>query len=287
LKNVNTIWKITRADGVEVNKFEDIARDGVDHFGNVYKEEYRVSIAEVVRMISFFPSFVNEVENSSLMMEVSKEEIQVVFHSFQKDKSTGLDGWLVEFFLGSYELCVRDLKKVIEESRAHGRLLVAFNATFIALILNIDIPSTFEELKTISLCNCICKIVVKIISKRVIKLLSKSVSGEQFGFLEGRQIHEDIGVAQEGLHSIKTRSLKVVVVKINLSKTYDRVSWMYLRLMLIHLGFHVPFVNWVTSCISSVSLLVLINGATFEFFRPGRGLRQGCPSIPQTFPYSS
>jgi hypothetical protein len=50
-------------------------------------------------------------------------------------------------------------------------------------------------------------------------------------------------MVQEGLHSIKTRNIMVLVVKFDLSKAYDRVSWFYLRLMLIHFGFCVPFVN--------------------------------------------
>jgi hypothetical protein len=45
---------------------------------------------------------------------------------------------------------------------------------------------------------------------------------EQFGFLEGRQIHEAIGVAQEALHNIKTRKLKSAILKIDISKAYDR-----------------------------------------------------------------
>jgi hypothetical protein len=72
-------------------------------------------------------------------------------------------------------------------------------------------------------------------------LLSKSISNEQFGFLLGKQIHEAIGVVQEGLHTIKTKKLSSMVIKLDLSKAYDRESWMYLRMMLIHLGFNVHF----------------------------------------------
>jgi hypothetical protein len=74
---------------------------------------------------------------------------------------------------------------------------------------------------------------------------------EQFGFLEGRQIHEAIGVAQEALHSIKNQKLKGAVLKIDLSKAYDIVSWLYLRMILTHLGFELPFINWIMSCIST------------------------------------
>eukprot|EP01018_Ginkgo_biloba_P039380 Gb_12932 [translate_table: standard] len=97
------------------------------------------------------------------------------------------------------------------------------------------------------------------------------------------QIHHAIGVAQEGLHSIKTRNLKVVIIKIDLSKAYDRVNWLYLRLLLTHIGFCVPFISWVMSCISTVSFSVLINGAPSNFFRISRGLRQGCPLSPLLF----
>jgi hypothetical protein len=92
--------------------------------------------------------------------------------------------------------------------------------------------------------------------------------------LEGRQIHEAIGVAQEALHSIKTQKKKGAVLKIDLSKAYyDRVNWLYVRLLLTHLGFGLPFVNWIMSCITSVSFAILINGAASPFFQATRGLR--------------
>jgi hypothetical protein len=54
-------------------------------------------------------------------------------------------------------------------------------------------------------------------SCRLKEILSRQISNEQFGFLKGRQIHEAIEVAQEGLHSLKSKKLKGVVIKIDLS----------------------------------------------------------------------
>jgi hypothetical protein len=67
-------------------------------------------------------------------------------------------------------------------------------------------------------------VTIKAISKRLNPIPSASIFREEFGFLEGRQIHEAIGVAQEGLHNMKTRKTKGSVVKIDLSKAYDRVN---------------------------------------------------------------
>jgi hypothetical protein len=68
-----------------------------------------------------------------------------------------------------------------------------------------------------------------------------------------------------------------MVMKMDLSKAYNRVSWIYLRLILIHLGFCHNFVVLVMSFITFVSFVVFVNGATSHFFIPCKGLRQGCP----------
>jgi len=50
-------------------------------------------------METLFPSFLDEVDNEALMEEVKNEELWEVMHSFKKDKSFGIDGYIVEFFL--------------------------------------------------------------------------------------------------------------------------------------------------------------------------------------------
>lgn len=110
--------------------------------------------------------------------------------------------------------------------------------------------------------------------------MSKNILAEKFGFLDGRQIHEAVGVAQETLHSLKLRGKKGAIVKIDLSKAYDRLSWMYLRLLLTHVGFSFEFLRWVMGCITSSSIAILVNGAASTFFNPERGLHQGCPLSP-------
>ena len=99
----------------------------------------------------------------------------------------------------------------------------------------------------------------KIIARRLKKIISETISSEHFGFLEGRKTHKEIIIAYEGLYIMKTKKLKGVVMKIDLSKDYDRVSWIYLRILLNHLGFEYMFVKWVMICITIVSFVVLIN----------------------------
>ena len=85
------------------------------------------------------------------------------------------------------------------------------------------------------------------------------------------------------MHTIHSKGLKSVVLKIDLSKAYDRVSWTYLRVVLSKMGFAGSFISWVMSSLSSVSFALLINGAASPFFKAGRGLGQGCPLAPLLF----
>jgi hypothetical protein len=279
----NTIWSLKDQEGRSITSFEGLASLGKNHFQTLFKADRRVNIAEIIKVALYLPSFVDEQGNQDLFVEVTEAELKETLLSFQKDKSPGPDGWTIEFYRGFFDLIGADLLKVIEESRTNGRIHSPFNSTFIALIPKVNDPQSFDDFRPISLCNCIYKIIAKIIARRLKPFLSEAISKEQFRFLEGRQIHEAIGVAQEGLHSLKTARTKGEILKIDLSKAYDRVSWAYIRLLLTHLGFEVPFIKWVMACISSVSFAVLINGAASPFFISERGLRQGFPLSPLLF----
>ena len=82
---------------------------------------------------------------------------------------------------------------------------------------------------------------------------------------------------------MKVKNIKGAIFKIDLAKAFDKVSWIYLHLILTHLGFDIAFIRWILSCITTISFSVLINGAASPFFHAERGLRQGCPLSPLLF----
>ena len=101
----------------------------------------------------------------------------------------------------------------------------------------------FEDFIPISLDNSAYKIVSKITSLCLNTILSRDISHEQFGFLKGRTIHEAIGSTQEGIHSLKRNKHHVAILKLDILKDFERVSWFFLRLVILQIRLISPS-NW-------------------------------------------
>lgn len=69
----------------------------------------------------------------------------------------------------------------------------------------------------------------------------------------------------------------------DLYKVYDRVRWIYIRLIFIHLGLCPLLVAWIVNYINFVSFYILINGIRYPFLMPKIGIRQGFPLSPLIF----
>jgi mannosylglycoprotein endo-beta-mannosidase len=129
------------------------------------------------------------------MAKIWKEELQATLQIFQVEICQGRDGILAVFYLECFEFIRKDLLGVLKYSRSTGKILPAFNSTFIDLSMKDDNLHSFYHFLPISLCNNIYKIISNIISLNFLNFLLKHISSKKFEFLKGRQIHELIALA--------------------------------------------------------------------------------------------
>eukprot|EP00253_Pinus_taeda_P036048 PITA_36048 len=73
------------------------------------------------------------------------------------------------------------------------------------------------------------------------------------------------------------------MIKLDLSKAYDRLSWNYLGKFLESFGFSRRWIDWIHSLISSPNFSILVNGTPSKTFTASRGIRQGDPLSPFLF----
>jgi hypothetical protein len=152
-------------------------------------------------------------------------------------KALGPDGFTVEFFKACWEIVRKDVYRVVEDSRRSFSILKALNDTMITLIPKENESKTPDRYRPITLCNVVYKIISKVIENRLKPLLSTLVSQEQEGFMEGRQIMENIIHAHDLIHTLKIKKRGGMIIQLDLEKYYDKIRWHYMVKALEALGF--------------------------------------------------
>ncbi|GKB43590.1 RNA-directed DNA polymerase, eukaryota, reverse transcriptase zinc-binding domain protein [Tanacetum coccineum] len=171
-----------------------------------------------------------------------------------------------------------DLCATIQEFFKSGKMLGELNTTLISLVPKCILPSKVTDYRPITCCNVVYKCISKVISNRIKVVLNELIDPNQSAFIEGRQIFDNILLAQELMCGYMSKN-KVArcTFKVDVQKDYDTVSLDFLEFCLISFGFHKTMVNWIMVCLKSASFSVCINGESHGFFKAKRGLRQGDP----------
>ncbi|XP_015158216.1 uncharacterized protein [Solanum tuberosum] len=120
--------------------------------------------------------------------------------------------------------------------------------------------------------------------KQVVLSMNPNTGHGPDGFVRGRNIAENIILAQEITYGIKKpKEGDNVIIKLDMTKAYDRVSWAYTCLVLRKMGFGDVFIDIVWRIMSNNWYSIIINGRRHGFFHSTRGLKQGDPISPALF----
>ena len=123
-------------------------------------------------------------------------------------------------------------------------------------------------------------------ANRMKHILDQVISPTQRAFIPNRLITDNIIIGYECLYKIRHSKGKrngLVALKLDISKAYDRMEWVFFKQIMIRLGFLNKWVDLVMNRITTSSFFVIINENPNGTIYPQRGLRQGCLLSPYLF----
>lgn len=100
--------------------------------------------------------------------------------------------------------------------------------------------------------------------------MARIIGYEQSSFLPGRQTRDNI--ARELMHTMRQKKRKqgFMMLKIDLEKAYDMLSWSFIEDTMNLVGIPQNFVKLVMYCVTTPEIRLIWNNEVSEAFKPSR-----------------
>ncbi|GAU37344.1 hypothetical protein TSUD_395250 [Trifolium subterraneum] len=252
------VTKLIADNGIEAHTQEELCEVAKSYFDTLFKPRD----GDHDPILNLIQPRVTDDDNCVLTAPITKVEIQQALFQMHPDKSPGPDGFNPDFYQRFWEECSDDIFSVVSTLLERGYFPTSLNETNICLIPKCDNLTSMRDLRPISLCNVLYKMISEVLANRLKCCLDKCVSQEQSAFVEGRSILDNALIATEVIHALKRKTKGrrgELALKIDISKAYDKVDWGFLRGVMTKMRFTDVWIRWVIMCVSSVNYSVLIN----------------------------
>nr|GEV82209.1 hypothetical protein [Tanacetum cinerariifolium] len=207
-----------------------------------------------------------------MVRDVSNYEVKIVIFSMGDDRAPSPNGFTTTFFKKAWDVVGGDIICVVRDFFSNGKLLKELNHTIISFIPKVTTPARINDYRPISCCNVLYKCISKIIANRVKECLGDIVSINQYAFVHGRKISNNILLTQELMRNYhRRRGPPRCAFKVDIQKAYDTVDWSFLETILMGFGFHPKMVQWIMVCVSGASYFICVNGNLHGWFKGKRG----------------
>jgi len=225
----------------------------------------------------------DQVLDQALDMPITLQEVEMAIKAQQSRKSPGPDGLPSEFYAAFSTQLAPVLAAMYSDTFKRGSLPATMNQACITLLPKKDKdPLDCASYRPISLLNCDCKILAKVLARRLENVLPDIVSLDQTGFVKNRRSFFNVRRLLNIMYTTPQADSECLLC-MDAEKAFDRVEWSYLFELMARFGFGGIFVSWIKLLYGSPTAMVLTNHFYSKSFKLHRGTRQGCPLSPLLF----
>ena len=208
---------------------------------------------------------------------ITIQEVAEAIKSSPRNKSPGPDGIPFEVYRLFSSSITPVLTKLFNQCIEMTSLLPGANESIVVTLHKKGDIHDLANWRPIALSNSDLKIFTKILANCLNLHASKVLSPNQYGFIQGRSIHNNINLVANVLRESSTQG---ALCFLDQEKVYDCVDWNFLSECLKHYGIDSKFTSWVLKFLNSSFLSVIGKSFITNPIFPQRGLRQGDPMSP-------
>jgi hypothetical protein len=157
--------------------------------------------------------------------------------------------------------------------RRYFRIFQLLNTAFITLIPKKEGASQASDFRPISLIHSFAKLILKILANRLAHNLDSMVSSNQSAFIKGRFIQDNFMMVQQTTKFLHAQKQSRIMLKLDIMKAFDSMSWTFLMEVLERLGFGRIWRDILSGLLATSSTQILLNGIPSQSITHHRGLR--------------
>lgn len=199
------------------------------------------------------------------------------------DRTGKSDGVAIEFYQVFWDKLGPTIQVVINQVVREGYLHEEITTSLIILLHKRGDHCLLSNKRGLTLLNALYKILTKALQIRLMPILMRIIFVQQSVFLLDRSIHHNVLLVNKLLYRASMEEDDLVALKLDMYKAFDMMEWLFLFVLLAHLGFRPSFITALHAIFGSAASAILINGRRNCPFQITHSVRQGCPLSPLLF----
>lgn len=220
---------------------------------------------------------INEKDKYMMDGDIQLEEIHIALKQMKKNKCPGLDGLTPEFYLRFWPYLAKAFHKLFTDIVKNNLLHTTARDSIFSLLDKPDKnPLHVKNWRPLTLLNTDYKIFAKVLANRMLQVLPYIVSQDQFGYLKGRSISDNLLDLMSVIQHCEDNQLEAILISVDFKRAYDSVSHKALLEILKAFNFGDNFIKMVMLCYKDIRGAVMNNNEWSEWIYPKVGLKQGC-----------